>query len=111
MADEDESVVKRVIENLRSYLQSNLSIDEEFIEGLQGQTGDLLHKSDADRIRLSLSSKGGTQALGSLLDHISAYYVDETLESFCTFLEDYSKCKKRPRLRQIAVKIRAEMRK
>ena len=111
MADEEESVVKKVIENLRSYLQSNLSIDEEFIEGLQGQT-DLLHKSDADRIRLSIS-KGGTQALGSLLDHISDYYVDETLETFCTFLDDHSnsKCKKRPRIRQIAVKIRTEMRK
>ena len=86
-----------------------MSIDEEFIEGLQGQT-DLLHKSDADRIRLSIS-KGGTQALGSLLDHISDYYVDETLETFCTFLDDHSKCKKRPRIRQIAVKIRTEMRK
>ena len=110
MVDEEESVVKKVIENLRSYLQTNLSIDEEFIEGLQGQI-DLLHKSDADRIRLSISSKGGTQALGSLLDHMAAYYVDETLETFCTFLDDHSKCKKRPRLRQIAVKIRAEMRK
>ena len=109
MADEEESVVKKVIEDLRSYLQSNLSIDEEFIEGLQGQT-DLLHKNDADRIRLSIS-KGSTQALGSLLDHISAYYVDETLEIFCTFLDDHSKCKKRPRIRQIALKIRAEMRK
>ena len=68
-------------------------------------------KNDADRIRLSISSKGGTQALGSLLDHMAAYYVDETLESFCTFLDDHSKCKKRPRIRQIAVKIRSEMRK
>ena len=110
MADEEESVVEKVIENLRSYLQNKLSIDEEFIEGLQGQTGDLLHKSDADRIRSSLS-KGGTQALGSLLDHMAAYYVNETLESFCAFLDDHSRCKKRPRLRQIAAKIRAEMKK
>ena len=109
MAGEEESIVEKVIENLRSYLQNNLSIDEEFIEGLQGQTGDLLHKSDADRIHSLLSAKGGTQALGSLLDHMAAYYVDETLESFCSFLDDYSKCKKRPRLRQIATRIRAEM--
>ena len=91
MADEEESIVKNVIENLRSYLKSNLRIDEDFIEDLQGQTGDLLHKRDADRIRSLLSAKGGTQDLGSLLDHMADYYVGETLETFCTFLGDYSK--------------------
>ena len=110
MADEEESIVKKVIENLRSYLKSNLRIDEDFIEDLQGHAGDLLHQRDADRIRSSLS-KGGTQALGSLLDHMAAYYVDETLESFCAFLDDYSKRAKRPILLKIAAKMRAEMKK
>ena len=80
------------------------------LRGYKAKTSDLLHKRDADRIRSSLS-KGSTQALGSLLDHMAAYYVGETLETFCTFLDDYSKHAKRPRLGKIATKIRAEIKK
>ena len=103
---EEEVVVKTVIENLRSFLQKNLSIDEDFVLDLQAEK--LLHKRDVDRLRTSLS-KGGSEALYSLLDHVGSYYDEEMLEEFCTFLEDYSKRRIRPRLRKIAVKIRNEM--
>ena len=109
MADLEEEavrVVKTVIENLRSFLQINLSIDEDFVLDLQAEK--LLHKRDADRLRASLS-KGGSEALYSLLDHVGSYYDEEMLKELCTFLEDYSKRRIRPSLRKIAVKIRNEM--
>ena len=107
MADlEEEAVVKKVIENLRSFLQINLSIDEDFVLDLQAEK--LLHKRDADRLRASLS-KGGSEALYSLLDHVASYYDEDMLEKLCTFLEDYSESRIRPSLRKIAVKIRNEM--
>ena len=103
---EDEAVVKEVIGNLRSFLQNNLSIDEDFVLDLQAKR--LLNETDASRLRVSLS-KGGSEALYSLLDHVASYYDQEMLEKLCSFLEDYSQRKIRPRLRRIAVKIRNEM--
>ena len=108
MADEEEETVKEVIKKLRDYLQKYLSIDENFIRGLQARK--LLNQTDANHFCATLS-KGGDDALYSLLDHVSAYFVEETLEKFCTFLDDYSKDKIRPRLGRIAAKIRAEMKK
>ena len=103
---EEEAVVKKAIENIRNFLQINLSIDEDFVLDLQAEK--LLHKRDADRLRASLS-KGGCEALYSLLDHVASYYDEEMLEKLCTFLEDYSKRRIRPSLRKVAVKIRNEM--
>ena len=103
---EEEAVVKKVIENLRSFLQNNLKIDEDFVFDLQAKR--LLNETDASRLRVSLS-KGGSEALYSLLDHVSSYYDREMLGKLCTFLEDYSERKIRPRLHRIAEKIRNEM--
>ena len=103
---EEEAVVKKVIENLRSFLQIHLTIDEDFVLDLQAER--LLHKRDADRLRASLS-KGGSEALYSFLDHVASYYDQEMLEKLCTFLEAYSERRIRPSLRSIAVKIRNEM--
>ena len=103
---EEAEVVKKVIENLRSFLQNNLKIDEDFVLDLQAKR--LLNETDASRLRVSLS-KGGSEALYSLLDHVASYYDRETLGKLCTFLEDYSERKIRPRLRGIAEKLRSEM--
>ena len=103
---EEGAVVKKVIGNLRSFLQNNLSIDEDFILDLQAKR--LLNETDASRLRVSLS-KGGSEALYSLLDHVASHYDQEMLEELCSFLEDYSERKIRPRLRRIAQKIRNEM--
>ena len=106
MANEREATVKKVIKNLRSYLEENLTIEEHFIKCLQAKN--LLNETDARHFCATLS-KGGDDALYRFLDHVSAFYVEETLETFCTFLDDYSKDKIRPRLGEIAAKIRAEM--
>ena len=106
LEDLEEAVVKKVIENLRSFLQNNLKIDEDFVLDLQAKR--LLNETDASRLRGSLS-KGGSEALYSLLDHVASYYDGELLEKLCTFLEDYSERKIRPRLRRIAEKLRSEM--
>ena len=108
MADEEEGTVKKVIINLRTYLEENLTIEKDFIEGLQGKK--LLNATDSSHFRAKLSD-GGNDALHSFLDHVSAFYVEETLERFCTFLDDYSESKIRPLLGKIAAKIRAEMKK
>ena len=107
MADEEETV-KKVITKLRDYLQKYLSIDENFIRGLQARK--LLNERDSSHLCAALS-KGGNDALYGFLDHVSAFYVEETLETFCAFLDDYSKSDIRPRLGRIAARIRAEMRK
>ena len=103
---EEGAVVKKVIENLRSFLQNNLSIDEDFVLDLQAKR--LLNETDASRLRASLS-KGGSEALYSLLDHMASHYDQEMLEKLCSFLEDYSERKIRPRLRRIAGKITNEI--
>ena len=108
MANDEEETVKEVIKKLRDHLQKYLSIDENFIRGLQASK--LLNETDASHFCATLS-KGGNDALYRFLDHVSAFYVEETLEKFCTFLDDYSKDKIRPRLGRIAAKIRAEMKK
>ena len=104
--EEEVHVVKKVIENLRSFLQNNLSIDEDFVLELQAKR--LLNETDVSRLRVSLS-KGGSEALYSLLHHVASNYDQEMLEKLCSCLEDYSECKIRPRLRRIAEKIRNEM--
>ena len=103
---EEGTVVKKVIGNLRSFLQNNLSIDEDFVLDLQA--GRFLNETDVSRLRVSLS-KGGSEALYSLLDHVASHYDQEMLDRLCSFLEDYSERKIRPRLRRIAEKIRNEM--
>ena len=108
MANEKEATVKKVIKNLRTYLENNLTIEQGFIKGLQGK--DLLNETDASHFCATLSS-GGNDALYRFLDHVSSFYVEETLERFCTFLDDFSKEKIRPRLGEIATNIRAEMKK
>ena len=103
----EESLVKKVLTGLRSYLHNNLRIDKDFIAGLTAEG--LLGDSDADRLRSSVT-QGGNEALYGLLHHIEWFYDEEMLEKFCVFLDDYSK-KARPRLGKVAVRIRSELKK
>ena len=103
----EESRVKKVLTGLRTYLHNNLRIDKNFIAGLSA--AGLLGDSDADSLRSSVT-QGGNEALYGLLHHIEWFYDEEMLEKFCVFLDDYSK-KARPRLREVAARIRSELEK
>ena len=103
----EESSVKTILTGLRAYLRSNLRIDESFISSLSA--ADLLSDNDADILRSSVS-QGGDKAQDGLLQYMEWYYDQKTLEKFCMLLEDYSKPAK-PRLSEIAARIRQEMEK
>ena len=102
---DDGAITKKVLESLHTYLQDNLPASKDFISGLYGKG--LLAKTDADQL-VVLADKGDKQCIRQLLDYMSLYHVDQTLEDFCVFLEEYSK-PARPRLYAIAEIIRAEM--
>ena len=103
----EESPVKKVLTGLRTYLHNNLRIDKDFIADLSA--AGLLSDSDADSLRSSVT-QGGNEALYSLLHYIEWYYDEEMLEKFCVFLDDCSK-KAKPRLREVAARIRSELEK
>ena len=103
----EESPVKTILTGLRAYLHSNLRIDESFISSLSA--AGLLSDSDADILRSSVS-QGGHKALYGLLQYMEWYYDQKMLEKFCVFLDDHSKLAK-PRLGEIAERIRQEMEK
>ena len=96
-----------ILRGLRAYLHKNLRIDEDFISGLSA--AGLLSDSDADGLRSSVT-QGGNEALYDLLHYIEWFYEEEMLEKFCVFLDDYSKLAK-PRLGEVAERIRQEMKK
>ena len=105
---DDGGITKKVLKSWRTYLQANLPVDKDFISGLYGKG--LLAKTDADQL-VVLAEKGDKQScLHRLLDYMSSYYIDKTLEEFCAFLEEYSKQAK-PLLYTIAETIRKEIRK
>ena len=104
---EEESPVKTILTGLRAYLHNNLRIDESFISSLSA--AGLLSDSDADILRSSVS-QGGHKAQDGLLQYMEWYYDQKLLEKFCVFLNDYSKPAK-PRLGEIAGRIRQEMEK
>ena len=104
---DEGTVAKEVIESLRGYLQTNLAVDKDFIAKLNAFGRKLLVKDDANRFS-ALAGESNAQCLDQLLNHMSSFYLDKTLEDFCVFLEEYSE-KGRPRLRPIAEKIRKEM--
>ena len=105
MAMEGGKAAKRVLTDLRGYLQDNLPVDGDLISHLQGRN--LLGKNDADRLRAAVS-KGGTDGVCGLLDYMHSYYNEKILETFCAFLEEYSKSAK-PMLLTVATRIREEM--
>ena len=102
---DDGAITKKVLESLRTYLQDNLPTSKDFISELHGKS--LLAKTNADQL-IALADKGDKQCIHRLLDYMSSYYVDKTLEDFCIFLEEYSK-PARPRLHAIAETIRKDM--
>ena len=103
---DDGAITKKVLESLHTYLQDNLPASKDFISGLYGKS--LLAKADVDQL-IALVEKGDKKScIHQLLDYMSSYYVDKTLEDFCIFLEEYSN-PARPRLRAIAETIRKEM--
>ena len=103
----EESPVKKILTELRAYLHENLRIDTDFIAGLSASG--LLSDSDASSLRSSVT-RGGNEALYGLLNYIEWFYDEKMLEEFCVFLDVYSK-KAKPRLREVAAKIRQEMEK
>ena len=103
----EESPVKKVLTGLRTYLHNNLRIDKDFIAGLSA--AGLLSDSDADSLRSSVT-QGGNDALYGLLHYIEWFYDEEMLETFCVFLDDCSQ-KAKPRLREVAARIRSELEK
>ena len=96
---------KKILTDLRGYLQDNLPVDGDLISRLQGRN--LLDKNSADRIRVA-ASKGGTEGVCGLLDYMHSYYNEEMLETLCVFLEDHSQPAK-PVLLTVATRIREEM--
>ena len=102
-----EMAVKEVLTGLRMYLHSNLRIDKDFIADLSA--AGLLSASNADSLRSSVT-QGGNEALYGLLHYIEWYYDEEMLEKFCVFLDDCSQ-KAKPRLREVAARIRSELEK
>ena len=97
---------KKVLKSLHTYLQNSLPASKDFISGLYGRN--LLAKADMDQL-IALVEKGDKPScIHQLLDYMSSYYVDKTLEDFCIFLEEYSKHAK-PVLHTIAETIRKEM--
>ena len=105
----DEGIkARKAIETLRSYLRKNLTVDKDFVTRLKNDKRKLLDKISADQF-VALADKGkGIRCLDGLLEFMSSYYVDQTLEDFCDFLEEYSK-EARHRLHPIALRIREEM--
>ena len=102
---EGGDATKKILANLRGYLQDNLPVDGDLISKLQGRN--LLDKNDADRLRTAVS-KGGKSGVDGLLDYMHSYYDEEMLETFCVFLEEHSKPAK-PVLLTVATRIREEM--
>ena len=103
----EESPVKKILTGLREYLHNNLRINDSFISSLSAVG--LLSDSDADILRSSVS-QGGHKAQDGLLQYMEWYYDLKLLEKFCVFLDDHSKPAK-PRLGEIAERIRQEMEK
>ena len=95
------------MKGLRAYLHNNLRIDESFISSLSA--AGLLSYSDADILRSSVS-QGGHKTQNGLLQYMEWFYDGEMLEKFCVFLDNHSKPAK-PRLGEIAERIRHEMKK
>ena len=106
--EDSESPVKTILTGLREYLHNNLRIDESFISRLS--VAGLLGDSDADTLRSFVSQGGADKALYSLMRRMEVDYDQEMLEKLCVFLDDYSKPAK-PRLGEIAGRIRQEMKK
>ena len=102
---DDGAITKKVLKSLHTYLQDNLPASKDFISRLYGKN--LLNETEGDQL-VALADKGDKQCVHRLLDYMSSYYVDKTLEDFCIFLEEYSKPAK-PRLRAIAETLRKEM--
>ena len=102
---EGGDATKKILTDLRGYLQDNLPVDGDLISELQGRN--LLGKKDADRLRAA-AAKGGTEGVCGLLDYMYSFYTEEMLETFCVFLEEYSKPAK-PVLLIVATRIRKEM--
>ena len=105
IAMEGGDATKKILTDLRGYLQDNLPVDGDLIAKLQGRS--LLDKNDADRLRAA-AAKGGTDGVCGLLDYMHSFYNEEILENFCVFLEEYSQ-PARPVLLIIATQIREEM--
>ena len=106
MDSEEEEVVKKVLDNLRGYLQENLHVDVNFVSELEKRG--LLLEQNAYQIRSTVETKESKDGVNGLLDYMSSFYDEETLETFCDFLEEYSKSTD-PSLLTIANKIREEM--
>ena len=102
---EGGDATKKILADLRGYLQDNLPVDGDLISKLQGRN--LLDKNDADRLRAA-AAKGGTDGVCGLLDYMHSYYNEEMLETFCVFLEEHSKPAK-PVLLTVATRIREKM--
>ena len=102
IAMEGGDATKKILADLRGYLQDNLPVDGDLILKLQGRN--LLDKTDADRLRTD-AVKGGNNGVCELLDYMRSYYTEEMLETFCVFLEEHSK----PLLLTVATRIREEM--
>ena len=103
---DDGAITKKVLKSLHTYLQDNLPASKDFISGLYGKN--LLAKANMDQL-VALADKGDKQSCTHrLLDYMSLYYVDKTLEDFCAFLEEDSEHAK-PILYTIAKTIRKEI--
>ena len=102
---EGGNATKKLLTDLRGYLQDNLPVDGDLISELQGRN--LLDNNDADRLRAAVA-KGGNDVVCGLLNHMHSYYTEEMLETFCVFLEEHSK-PARPVLLTVATRIREEM--
>ena len=98
--------MKEVLSNLRGYLGDHLPVDVDFLSKLQSKH--LLADENADTLRTAVETKGGKSGVDGLLDYMSSYYDEETLEKFCIFLEEYSQ-PARPRLSEIAKKIKEDL--
>ena len=91
-------MAKKVLSNLREYLREYLPVDVNFLSKLQGK----------HLLRTAVETRGGKSGVDGLLDYMSSYYDEETLEKFCVFLEEYSQ-PARPLLSIIAKRMRKEL--
>ena len=103
---EERDVVKEVLSNLRGYLRGRLPVDVDFLSRLQDKH--LLAEENAHKLRTAVEAKGGKSGVDGLLDYMSSFYDEETLEKFCVFLEEYSQ-PARPLLSKIAKRIREDL--
>ena len=106
MDSEEGEVAKRVLDNLRGYLQENLRVDVNFVSELKKRG--LILEQNVYQIRSTVETKESKDGVNGLVDYMSSFYDEEMLEMFCDFLEEYSKSTD-PSLLTIANKIKEEM--